>query len=371
MSRVWDEGTSAMVAPAVRASDRDGYVPALDGIRAIAVLAVYLLHLAGAYFPGGAVGVDLFFVLSAFLITGLLMAEFERTGRVRFGDFYLRRAFRLLPALLLWLVLASFTAVMAGEGEKVAWSAAGALFYFNDFQQAWTDRVAAAFNQSWSLSVEEQFYFVWPPLLVLVLLRRSLRVQRWFLHVSVIVAVAVAFTPQNYFLPTGHLLPLVIGCWAADQHAHGRTSWIAAVTRQPWIGAVALTVFAVATLVVYRPLGDVMFVTVAFATAALILNITGDRANLVSRALGSAVPRWVGARSYGIYLYGLTLMHLVPLLIVGIELRFAAPIDIALTILVVALSYRFVESPVRRWGRQWLRDRVQAKPSSAVQLGSS
>lgn len=360
-----------MAASAVHASDRDGYIPALDGIRAIAVLAVYLLHLAGAYFPGGAVGVDLFFVLSAFLITGVLIAEFERTGRVRFGDFYLRRAFRLLPALLLWLVLASFTAVTAGEGEKVLWSSAGALFYFNDFQQAWTDRVAAAFNQSWSLSVEEQFYFVWPPLLVFMLMRRSRRAQRWFLHISVIVAVLVAFTGQNYFLPTGHLLPLVIGCWAADQHAHGRTRWVDTVSRQPWIGAVALAVFAVATLVVYRPLTDITFVIVAVATAALILNITGDRTNLVSRALGSAVPRWVGARSYGIYLYGLTLMHLVPMLIVGIELKYAAPIDIVLTILIVGLSYRFVESPVQRWGRRWLHDRAQAKPSSAVQLGSS
>ncbi|REJ08040.1 hypothetical protein DY023_01890 [Microbacterium bovistercoris] len=74
--------------------------------------------------------------------------------------------------------------------------------------------------------------------------------------------------------------------------------------------------------------------------------------------LGSRVPVWIGARSYGIYLYGLTLMQLVPLLIPGIELKWAAPIDVALTAVVVAASYRFVESPIRRRGRDWLRNRA-------------
>ncbi|WP_181905681.1 acyltransferase family protein [Microbacterium bovistercoris] len=345
--------TAARPAPAI-----SEYVPALDGIRAIAVLAVFLLHLAAAYFPGGAVGVDLFFVLSAFLITGLLIAEFEASGRVRFGAFYLRRAFRLLPALVLWLMLASVTAMLAGEGEKVPWSVTGALFYFNDFLQAWTDWVATAFDQSWSLSVEEQFYFVWPPLLVLVLLHRSRAFQRWFMHVSVLAAAVVPFTGPNYFLPTGHLLPLVIGCWAAEQRARGCTPWVAALVRQAWVGYAACAVFVVATLFVVPKLQSVTFIAVSVATAALALRITTGRADAVTRVLGSRVPVWIGARSYGIYLYGLTLMQLVPLLIPGIELKWAAPIDVALTAVVVAASYRFVESPIRRRGRDWLRNRA-------------
>jgi len=333
------------------------YVPSLDGVRAIAVVAVFLLHLAAAYFPGGAVGVDLFFVLSAFLITGLLLAEFADTGRVRFGAFYLRRAFRLLPALLIWLPIASFTAVLAGEGEKVPWSVAGALFYFNDFQQAWTDRVATAFNQSWSLSVEEQFYFVWPPLLVLVLLRASLRTQRWFMHLSVLAAAIVPFTGPNYFLPTGHLLPLVIGCWAAEQRARGLTAWVRHLVEQRWVPYVACAVFAFAAVTDFPPLRPATFIAASVATAALLLQLTAGPPTVVSRALGSRVPVWIGARSYGVYLYGLTLMGLVPLLWPGIELKLAAPIDIVLTAAIVALSYRFVESPIRRWGRAWLARR--------------
>ncbi|GAA3930752.1 acyltransferase [Microbacterium soli] len=346
---------------AERASARDGYIPALDGLRAIAVLAVFLLHLAGAYFPGGAVGVDIFFVLSAFLITGLLTAEFEKHGRVRFGAFYLRRAFRLLPALFVWLVIASITAVLAGESTKVPWSVSGALFYFNDFQQAWTDRVAAAFNQSWSLSVEEQFYFVWPPLLVLVLLRTTRRTQRWFLHASVVAAAAIAFAGPNYFLPTGHLLPLVIGCWAAEQHAHGRSRWVEIVARQPWLGASALVVFAFATVFVIRPLNVPMFLLISAAGAAIILNITSGRDSFVTRMLASSTPRWVGERSYGIYLYGLTLMQLVPIIIPGIELKWAAPIDVIVTLVVVALSYHFIEAPIRAWGRNRLHRRPVAE----------
>lgn len=333
------------------------YVPALDGVRAIAVAAVFLLHLAAAYFPGGAVGVDLFFVLSAFLITGLLLDEFSRTGHVRFGAFYLRRAFRLLPALLIWLVLASFTAVLAGEGEKVPWSVAGALFYFNDFQQAWTDRVATAFNQSWSLSVEEQFYFVWPPLLVFVLLRASLRAQRWFLHASVLVAAVVPFAGPNYFLPTGHLLPLVIGCWAAEQRARGCTPWVGALIGRRWVGYATCAVFVFATVTDFRPLREATFIAASVATAALLLQLTIGARTAVSRMLGSRVPVWIGARSYGVYLYGLTLMGLVPQLLPGIELKIAAPIDVVLTAVVVAASYRFVESPIRRWGRTRLAGR--------------
>lgn len=354
-----------------RAQPADGYVPALDGVRALAVGAVFLLHLARHYFPGGAAGVDVFFVLSAFLITGLLLREFETTGRVRFGAFYLRRAFRLLPALLVWLVLASMTATLAGDAEKVPWSVGGALFYVNDFLQAWTDRVAPAFNQSWSLSVEEQFYFVWPPVLVLILLRCSPRAQRRFLHASVLVAALIAFTQPNYFLPTGHLLPLVIGCWAAEQVARGYTPWVGRVIRAPWVAPAACAVLMLATVFEVPEFRVAMFIAVALAAAALVLNITSGRTNATTRLLSTTVPRWIGARSYGIYLYGLTLMHLIPILIPGIELKFATPLYIAATYVVVALSYRFIESPIRARGRRWLRQRTQQNPSSDTHLGSS
>lgn len=274
-------------------------------------------------------------------------------------------------ALLVWLVLASMTATLAGDAEKVPWSVGGALFYVNDFLQAWTDRVAPAFNQSWSLSVEEQFYFVWPPVLVLILLRCSPRAQRRFLHASVLVAALIAFTQPNYFLPTGHLLPLVIGCWAAEQVARGYTPWVGRVIRAPWVAPAACAVLMLATVFEVPEFRVAMFIAVALAAAALVLNITSGRTNATTRLLSTTVPRWIGARSYGIYLYGLTLMHLIPILIPGIELKFATPLYIAATYVVVALSYRFIESPIRARGRRWLRQRTQQNPSSDTHLGSS
>ncbi|KHK99309.1 hypothetical protein LK09_03235 [Microbacterium mangrovi] len=343
-----------------------GYVPALDGLRAIAVGGVFLLHLAAAYFPGGAFGVDVFFVLSAFLITGLLLKEVDATGRVDFPAFYWRRAFRLLPALLVWIVLASTTAVLAGQAAKVPWSAAGALFYFSDFLQAWTDWVATAFDQAWSLSVEEQFYFIWPALLVLVILRATPRAQRWFLSLSVVAAAAFAFTDPNYFLPTAHLLPLVIGCWAAEQRARGCSPWVGTVARLRWVGIPALLVFVVAALILPpTPVDHVVFLVVAVASTVVVLNVTSGERTVAARILGSPVPRWLGARSYGIYLYGLTLMQLVPLL-TGLRLTYAAPVDVVLTLVVVAVSYRYLESPVRRWGRRWLSRKSDRRPDAAT-----
>lgn len=136
-----------------RVRDRDAfYLASLDGIRAVAITGVFGLHLARQYFPGGAFGVDVFFVLSAYLITSILLRELRHRGRIRFGAFYCRRIFRLGPALVLWLLLlATPTALLQHAGSSISWSTAGALFYFNDFLEAWTRHVGSAYDQSWSL----------------------------------------------------------------------------------------------------------------------------------------------------------------------------------------------------------------------------
>jgi peptidoglycan/LPS O-acetylase OafA/YrhL len=136
-----------------------GYNPALDGLRALAVLAVLAFHMN--VLSGGYLGVDLFFVLSGFLITGLLLAESDRTGSVRLRGFYIRRAFRLMPAV--WLM----TAVSLGGVLLLGWnagatrrsfleSAAATLLFANDYLQA-RQPAAGWFGHTWSLSLEEQF----------------------------------------------------------------------------------------------------------------------------------------------------------------------------------------------------------------------
>ena len=133
-----------------------GYIPGLDGIRAIAVLAVLLYHSGVAAVPGGFLGVDVFFVLSGFLISTLLLQEIERTSAVSFGQFYLRRARRLLPALLATLAVASLAYVTNW------WYVVQDLSYFEVMGRP------PMLQHLWSLAVEEQFYLLWPLCLVLL-----------------------------------------------------------------------------------------------------------------------------------------------------------------------------------------------------------
>lgn len=154
---------------------RGGYNPALDGVRALAMLCVLVFHMDAL--PGGYLGVDVFFVLSGFLITRQLLAERDRTGRVSLPRFYLRRAYRLLPAFWM-LVLVGFTAVVvlgigtAGERDEFLHTLAAAMLYVNNYFQVVQQNTGAGWlGHTWSLSLEEQFYLLWP-LLLLVLCRR-------------------------------------------------------------------------------------------------------------------------------------------------------------------------------------------------------
>ena len=153
-------------------------VRALDGLRGVAVVAVLVFH--GGRLRGGYLGVDLFFVLSGFLITTLLLAEHERRGRIVLRNFYERRARRLLPALVLALLLvALYAAVWARPSElpRIRWDGIATLFYFQNWREIVTKQnywdaftAPSPLQHTWSLSIEEQFYLLWPLLVMGVLL---------------------------------------------------------------------------------------------------------------------------------------------------------------------------------------------------------
>jgi peptidoglycan/LPS O-acetylase OafA/YrhL len=343
-----------------------GYVAALDGVRALAIGAVFLLHLDRAHFEGGAIGVDLFFALSAYLITGILLEE-SATGAPRLSDFYWRRAFRLVPALAIWLVVIAIpTALSAHEAHLIPLSALGSVLYFNDFLEAFTHQVAAAFDQSWSLGVEEQFYLVWPALLLFGICRVRIMRQTPVFAILTAAAIFLLFRGGNYFLPTGHLLPLVLGAWAAWlKHRGWKPEWMSNV---PGKAAGAAAVLFLLVAIVYTPHPgpglSLWTVLVAFASVALIVLLECAPASAMSRLFGSSFPRWAGARSYGIYLYGLTLIALVGQT-THLRLHLAAPIIVLLTCVVAEISYRTAEAPIRRRGREWLRLRRQTQGTQA------
>ena len=154
------------------------YNPALDGLRAVAIVLVVLSHAHAPLFEGAFYGVDLFFVLSGYLITSLLLQELERTDRIDYWRFYRRRFYRLMPALVLFLAAYCLLAPVLWPGQTDMYSdALVSLLYLADYGIAFFDQPDTLLHM-WSLSVEEHFYLIWPPLLAL-LVQRTPRGQLW------------------------------------------------------------------------------------------------------------------------------------------------------------------------------------------------
>ena len=174
------DGSPAAGRPAAAWS----HVPALDGVRALAVTAVLVFHARPDWLPGGFLGVDAFFVLSGYLITGLLLAEAGTRGSVRLGAFWARRARRLLPALLVLLVVVALVGrevLPRAELAGLRLDALAALGYVANWRMIFrgggyfaVTAPPSPLQHTWSLAIEEQFYLVWPLLVVL-----ALRVRRW------------------------------------------------------------------------------------------------------------------------------------------------------------------------------------------------
>ena len=192
------------------------YQPALDGLRAVAVVAVVLTHVVHDYCPGGWVGVDLFFVLSGYLITRLLCAEVRRDGRIRYARFYLKRALRLAPAFVCLLLVAAAAALVSTDRIANLESVGIASVYLMNWNAAFGWFPQGYLSHTWSLAAEEQFYLLWPALLMLVIHRRPLL---W-----IIVGLALAVAWRTVLITEGasleriyhgfdtHPDPLLIGC---------------------------------------------------------------------------------------------------------------------------------------------------------------
>lgn len=184
-------------------------IPELDGVRGIAILAVFLNHTQPTL-SGGFLGVDLFFALSGFLITGILLNEFNRTGSISLRSFYYRRALRLLPALVVFLLVCA---------PWAHWQATTAtMFYFANWHSF---EFLGPLVHTWSLSVEEQFYIAWPVVLLLLL---RLKLSKTAIAAGLITIIALIFIWRLYLLKSGasweraykgtdtHTEGLLIGC---------------------------------------------------------------------------------------------------------------------------------------------------------------
>ncbi len=367
-------------------SSRLRYVPGLDGLRALSVTAVLLYHADVSWMPGGFLGVDVFFAISGYLITSLLLAEYRSRGGVSLGRFYLRRARRLLPALFLVLGCVALFAVifLPDEVRSLRGDVVAALGYVTNWWQIFQHQsyVAAQgrpplLRHLWSLAVEEQFYLVWPLILAGMLklwkgrrtpmLLGTLGIVILSFGLMFVLSLAhdyrVADPSRVYFGSDTRVFTMLVGAALAMVWSPWKLS--PKIPREgrmllDGIGVVAL-VLLVLTFVNAHYQSNVLFrggfLGIALLSA-LVIAIAVHPASLLGTVILAQQPlRWIGERSYGIYLWHWPIFMVTrPGLDTGITGRPNTALRFALTFIAAELSYRWVEEPIRhgslgRWFR--------------------
>ena len=340
-----------------------GHRPALDVLRGVAVLLVIALHYAGRarpLIPGAGIGVNVFFVLSGFLITRLLVEELHRDGRIDLRAFMRRRAARLLPALvplLAWVLVAEFLFGIYGDPAGVLRGVAATALYVRNWLTV-AGMGEPALGIAWSLAVEEQFYLLWPPMFILIARRSGLRRVRHVANGLVFVAVAQTAVRSAVFghsvevlktaTDTNGMIGLMAGCALALQL---RIEPARGNDRRRWQMAAMAGAGALAALVLF--VGDsTLLPRGGWAIAALgSAAIIGWTIRALPSTAGTRLRtlRWIGRHSYALYLWHLPVFALVLAWAPGVGEVGSRVVAFAGSLVVAWVSMRFVEAPARRW----------------------
>jgi peptidoglycan/LPS O-acetylase OafA/YrhL len=338
-----------------------GYHPELDGIRAIAVLLVIIHHVWQPQRFAGFIGVDVFFVLSGYLITTILLAEVDKTGGIAFGRFYIRRLFRLYPALVLLIAVTTLAAPwLSGTVPHHVKNGLVAATYTSNIYMTYTGNWLGPFGHTWSLALEEQYYLIWPLILIIgvrmvgnrVVLGAMLAVAALassFVNVQHFEYGAASFPPLAtiFGLCAGSSLGLLLAATGAD--------WFRAAVSRPWCSLVGLSALAACILAFpFLPTRfDGWYGPVSALGTVLLVGylVTQPERTQLGTALSVAPAVRIGLISYGVYLW-----HYPILMLMGTVLNVSSPIAmlflvLAATLLAAAASYRYVEQPLREYGR--------------------
>jgi peptidoglycan/LPS O-acetylase OafA/YrhL len=367
------------------------YLPGLDGLRALSVAAVLAYHADARWMTGGFLGVEVFFVISGYLITTILLNERRRSGRISLRRFYLRRARRLLPALVACVVVTLFVAfvLVPDEVRSLRDDAVAALAYVSNWHYVVADVPyferfgrPSLLLHIWSLGVEEQFYLLWPLLLIV-----ALAVGRRRLAAAVVVVGIAASTiwmavladpvdPGRVYYGTdtraaGFLVGAALAMWWAPHRLHrsrARSSrWVLDAVGVAALAA--LIVILVKTSEFSLGLYRGGFLGVSIVSAVLIAVIVHPSPRL-GRIMGMPLLVWIGLRSYGIYLWHFPIFMLTrpgfdvpaqPLWLIDLA-------RVAATLIVAELSFRVIEMPIRNGalGRMWRRNRDETRARVVV-----
>jgi peptidoglycan/LPS O-acetylase OafA/YrhL len=365
------------------------YMPGLDGLRAIAVMAVIAYHLGLGWAPGGLLGVGVFFTLSGYLITDLLLGQWSTGGGLRLANFWLRRARRLLPALFVMLVVVMAWVTLAEPSQLsdlrgAVWAATG---YFSNWWMIYQHVPYFArfgppspLGHLWSLAIEEQFYLLWPWLLLLGLRfvpeRRSpLPIRPRLAGATLVLAGASAVTMGLLYHPgfdssrvydgtDTRAFGLLFGAaLAMVWPSRSLTTNLTVSARQILDGIGVVGLVAIGVLIwrtndyssfLYQ--GGMVLLSVA---TVMVITALVHPATMLGRALGWRPLRWIGVRSYGIYLWQFPIIVLTtPPPYSGVD-PIRATLQVAASFALAALSWRFIEEPIRHGalGRLWARVR--------------
>lgn len=356
-------------------ADHGGYIRGLDGLRALAVGAVIIYHVAPGFMQGGFLGVDVFFVVSGFLITTLLLRELRKTNRLDLKKFWVRRARRLIPALVVLVITVVPIAalihrdLLVGIGRQVA----GALTFSSNWLEiahgsSYFDNTSPLlFKNFWSLAVEEQFYLFWPLLFILVMALA----RHWKARVGIALGLAVLsavlmgvlaggddFTRVYYGTDT-HLFGLALGVALAFSWSPANGTWLASTPwqRYSWLagplallGLLALMFFlSDQSLLAYR--GGILLASIL--TAIVIASMLSP-ASVLANVGENRVLSWIGTRSYGLYLWHWPVLVMVrtlfPTAINSAMWWMQSVLAVVVTGVICEASHRYVETPVRQRG---------------------
>jgi peptidoglycan/LPS O-acetylase OafA/YrhL len=345
-------------------------LPAIDGLRAVAVLMVVFYHFGFAYAPGG-LGVLIFFVLSGFLITWLLLKEDERFRSVSLTNFYSRRALRIFPAFYCYWLL--YVLLVTLRHHYILWSQAwSSFFYVNNYFQALHGDPNTGLSHTWSLGIEEQFYLLWAP--AFLLLRKDRKQMTWVLA-SLIAAIWLyrelrifAFgTWQGYIYEAfdtraDHLL---IGCLLAVllRSEFASKFWKAMCSNVLVSMPVLLLLMSSAACEYFygAPYRDaVAFVIDPILVAILIAQVIAFRESIVWGWLNLAWVRYLGRVSYSIYLYQQIVVGPVRKILAAYPMAVQLAATMIFVILTASASYYFVERPFLK-----MKERFNRKPAIA------
>ena len=349
------------------------YITGLDGIRAIEVIMVLAYHLKLALFKSGFLGVTVFFVLSGYLITGILISEVEEEGTIDLKNFWLRRIRRLVPAVMSMAVVIIFVSAVVNRiiFTKGCKDFLASVLGFNNWWQIFNKvsyfeaaGVPSPFTHCWSLAIETQFYLIYPLILLgiykLVKSREEGRAKRGLLFAGVtlllalisVILMIVLFDPQQdasrvYYGTDTRAFSLLFGALLAILWEYQMVPRRLSASVNMVLGSVSFAVLLVMTIAIngssnfwYR--GGQFVGTIL--TVLVIYTVSG-RKTWLSRFLSNPVLKWIGDRSYSIYLWHYPIILLISK---GIKASWwITLIEIVLSVVLAELSYRFIETPIR------------------------